>query len=188
MSDIIVLGISGSLREGSYNTAMLRAAGELAPDGMTVSTITLHDIPFYNADVERASGYPPAVQELRDRMDGADALAISTPEYNFSIPGVLKNAIDWASRGSDSPLSGKPAAIMGAGGRLGTVRAQMHLRDIALHNHMHLVNTPEVLVDRAFTKFDDEGRLTDERARDQVARLMAELARIVQRLRGDGRA
>lgn len=181
--EIAVLGISGSLRRSSYNTAVLRAAADLAPAGMAVSANTLHDVPFYNADYEKEHGYPEPVHELRSRMAAADALLIATPEYNFSIPGVLKNAIDWASRGSDSPLSGKPLAILGAGGRLGTVRAQMHLRDIALHNHMEIVNSIEVFIDRAFTKFDDEGNLTDERARDQIGRLLEGLAEVVRRSR-----
>ena len=179
---ISVLGISGSLRAASYNTKVLRSAGELAPDGMTIDVATLHGIPFYNADVEREHGYPEQVVALRERMTGADALLIATPEYNFSIPGVLKNAIDWAARGSDSPPNGKPLAILGAGGRFGTLRAQLHLRDVALHNHMEVVNIPQVLIDRPFEKFDDEGHLTDERAREQLTRLLAELAAVVRRL------
>ncbi len=179
---IAVLGISGSLRGASYNTKVLRAAGDLAPPGMTIDVATLHGIPFYNADVEREHGYPEPVVELRERMTAANALLIATPEYNFSIPGVLKNAIDWASRGSDSPLNGKPLAILGAGGRFGTLRAQLHLRDVALHNHMEVVNSPQVLIDRPFDKFDEDGHLTDERARDQISRLLAELAALVRRL------
>jgi chromate reductase len=178
-----VLGISGSLRAASYNTAVLRAAAGLAPHGMTIDVATLHDIPFYNADIEREHGYPEPVVQLRERMDAADGLLIATPEYNFSVPGVLKNAIDWASRGSDSPLNNKPLAILGAGGRVGTLRAQLHLRDIALHNHMATVDSLQVMIDRPFEKFDDDGNLTDDRARDQITRLLQALAEVIHRHR-----
>ena len=161
---IDVLGISGSLRRGSYNTAAPHAARELAPDGMTIEIADLAKLPMYNADVEADEGYPPIVADLRERIMGADALLIATPEYNFSIPGVLKNAIDWASRGGrNAPINHKPAAIVGAGGRLGTVRAQTHLRQILRHNDLRVVNRPEVLIDRAREKFED-GRLTHETA------------------------
>ncbi len=170
-----VLGISGSLREGSYNTAALRAAQELAPAGMTIDVVTLHGIPLFNADDERLHGYPPSVVDLRERLRAADAMLIATPEYNYSIPGVLKNALDWLSRGSDSPLDDKPAALLGAGGRFGTVRAQMHLRDTLLHNRVRIAAGPEVYIDRAREKFAD-GRLVDERARGQIRRLLVSLA------------
>ncbi len=177
---IRVLGISGSLRRGSYNTAALRAAAELAPPGMTIEIAPLDKLPFYDADVEREEGFPPAVEELRDSIRDADALLIATPEYNYSVPGVLKNAIDWASRGkADAPINRKPTAIMGAGGRLGTVRAQLHLREIARHNDLRVVGRPEVLIDRAWTKFDEAGNLTDERHRDQIRRLLEALADLV---------
>ena len=165
-----LLGISGSLRTGS-----LRAAQELAPDGMIVELATLHGIPLFNADEERAHGYPQAVVELRERLRASDAMLIATPEYNYSIPGVLKNALDWLSRGSDSPLDDKPAGLLGAGGRFGTVRAQAHLRDTLLHNRVRIVAGPEVYIDRAREKFVD-GRLIDERARDQIRRLLEALA------------
>lgn len=183
---INVLGISGSLRRGSYNTGLLRAAQEVAPDGMTVDVFTPDKLPLYNADVEREDGFPAAVQEMRTAIDDADALLIATPEYNFSIPGVLKNAIDWASRGGgEAPINGLPTAIMGAGGRSGTVRAQLHLRQILQHNDLRVVQKPEVLVDRAWDQFDDNGRLTNERFRDQIARLLAALGAEVRRHRGD---
>ncbi len=174
---IRVLAISGSLRRGSYNTALLRAAQELAPDGMTVELASLDKLPPYNADVEREEGFPPAVQDLRDGIADADALLIATPEYNYSIPGVLKNAIDWASRGGrDAPIDRMPAAILGGGGRSGTLRAQLHLRQILAHNNLRVVQKPEVLVDRVWEKIDGEGRLADDRFRDQIRRLLAALA------------
>ena len=171
-----VLGISGSLRRASFNTAALAAAAELAPEGMAVAVATLHGIPNFDADVE-AAGLPPEVSGLREAVAAADALLIATPEYNWSIPGVLKNALDWASRGGDgSPLRGKPAAILGAGGRSGTVRAQAHLREILRHNRIRVVGSPEVLIDAAETRFDATGRLTDERFRGQIRRLLEALA------------
>ena len=177
-----VLGISGSLRKGSYNTALLRAASELLPEGMTLEVFDLSSIPLYNDDV-RALGFPKPVQEFRDRIAAADALLISTPEYNFSIPGVLKNAIDWASRPPDPPLDGKPAAIMGAStGDFGTVRAQMHLRQVCVFCNMFPVNKPEVLVMRAREKFDASGRLIDETARGFVRDLLPALVDWTQRL------
>jgi len=177
-----VLGISGSLRKGSYNTALLRAASELLPEGMTLEVFDLSSIPLYNDDV-RALGFPKPVQEFRDRIAAADALLISTPEYNFSIPGVLKNAIDWASRPPDPPLDGKPAAIMGAStGDFGTVRAQMHLRQVCVFCNMFPVNKPEVLVMRAREKFDASGRLIDETARGFVRDLLTALVDWTQRL------
>lgn len=123
----------------------------------------LKQIPLYDEDV-RAEGEPESVVALKDAIRQADALVIATPEYNHSISGVLKNALDWASRPPDaSPLNGKPVAIVGASqGSFGTVRAQMHLRQVCAYNNMHPVNRPQVLVARAQRKFDDEGRLQDE--------------------------
>ncbi len=169
--------MSGSLRRNSYNTALLRAAQELAPDGMTIELASLDKLPPYNADVEREEGFPPAVEELRTAIADADALLIATPEYNYSIPGVLKNAIDWASRGGrDAPINHMPAAIMGGGGRSGTLRAQLHLRQILQHNSLRVVQKPEVLVDRVWERVDREGRVVDERYRDQIRRLLEALA------------
>ncbi len=184
MTSIDVLGVSGSLRQGSYNTAALRAAAEVAPPGMRIEIASLDKLPLYDADVEREEGLPPAVLEFHDAIRAADALLIATPEYNYSISGVLKNAIDWASRGgADAPINRKPAAILGAGGRSGTLRAQLHLRQILAHNDLRVVQKPEVLIDGAWSKFDEDGRLTDERHRDQIHRLLEALADVVQRYR-----
>lgn len=184
---IHVLGFSGSLRAGSYNTALLHTARELAPQGMEIETFDLSGIPLYNADVEK-QGMPPAVVAFRERLAAADALLIATPEYNFSVSGVLKNAIDWASRSPDSPLTDKPLAMMGAGGRFGTLRAQLHLRDIVMHNNMQPLNNPQVTIARAWEHFDDEGRLTDERSRKAVRDLLAGLYDWTLRLRTTGQA
>jgi len=172
MSGIHVLGISGSFRKNSYNTGLLRAASELLPEDMTLE---IFDVPLYNDDV-RALGYPEPVHEFRDRIAAADALLIATPEYIFSIPGVLKNAIDWASRPPNPPLDGKPLAIMGAStGNFGTVRAQMHLRQVCVSTNMFPLNKPEVLVMRAQEKFDADGRLVDETARGLIRDLLMAL-------------
>lgn len=176
-SDIHVLGIAGSLRERSYNKAAIRAAAELAPDGMTVEACDLRGIPLYDDDLRQAEGYPEAVQTLREKMRAADAVLIATPEYNYSMPGVLKNAIDWASRPPDQPFDGKPVAIMSAApGRLGGVRAQYHLRQSFVFLNALVMNKPEVMIANARDMFDDDLALTDAATRDMVAKLMAGLA------------
>ena len=172
MADEVVLaGIAGSLRRGSFNAALLREAQALAPADTRLDIVDLAELPMYNRDLED-DGVPTPVEQFRRALAAADGLVVATPEYNYSIPGVLKNAIDWASRPPDSPLDGKPMAIMGAGGRFGTVRAQMHLREIALHNSMRVMIDPEVFVPGAWSAFDDQGRLTDERLRERVRQLM----------------
>jgi chromate reductase len=178
-----VLGFAGSLRKASYNRAALRAATELAPPGMTIETFDLAPIPMYNDDV-RLQGYPPPVEQFRGRLTAADAVLIVTPEYNHSIPGVLKNAIDWASRPPDQPFEGKPIAVMGASaGTLGSVRAQMHLRQSFVYLNGLLLNQPEVLIGNAPTRFDAEGRLTDEASREFIRKLLDALAAWTKRLR-----
>ncbi len=180
-----VLGIAGSLRQGSYNQALLRAALELAPEGMEIRIFEgLDRIPPYNEDV-RARGEPESVVALKEAIRQADALLIATPEYNGSVPGVLKNALDWASRPPDaSPLDGKPVAIMGAStGNFGTLRAQMHLRQICQITNMRPLNRPEVLVARAAEKFDPQGHLTDETARYLLRLLLEALMDWTLRLR-----
>jgi chromate reductase len=170
-----VLGISGSLRRHSYNTSLLRLAGALLPKGVGFDIVDLSDIPLYNADVEREEGFPPPVARLRARIARADALVVATPEYNRSVPGVLKNAIDWLSRGPESPLDDKPTAILGAGGRSGTARAQQHLREILVHNRVAVLSRPEVLVARAWDQFTAEGDLADNELIDLVGSLMTAL-------------
>jgi len=180
------LGIAGSLREGSYNRALLRAACEETPDGLEIeifSNGTFKRIPLYNEDV-RATGDPEPVESLKAAIREADALVIATPEYNHSVPGVLKNALDWASRPPDeTPLHGKPVAIMGAStGSWGTVRAQMHLRQFFVDHDMPAVREPEVLVRDADEKFDEEGRLTHDVTRYFVRQLMEALVALVHRI------
>jgi chromate reductase len=179
-----VLAISGSLRAGSFNTAALRAAARLAPAGMTVTLYEgLRDIPPYDDDVRAGAGYPPAVAALRGAIKAADALLIATPEYNYSISGVLKNAIDWASRAPDQPFDGKPVAIMGAsGGLLGTARAQYDLRKIFVFLNGHVLNKPEVMIGQAGTRFDAAGNLTDEKTADLITQQLVALAAWARRL------
>ncbi len=181
MSTIHIAGLSGSLRQGSYNTALLRAAQSILPDNTKLDIVEYADVPLYNHDVEKHEGLPDAVVSMRAQLDRADAILFASPEYNWSIPGVMKNAIDWASRGSESPLDGKPAAIMGAGGRLGTAYAQAHLRQILTHNRMRVVISPTVMISHASDQFDEELNLINERHRDQIERLLAALVAEVER-------
>ena len=171
-----LLGIAGSLREGSYNRGLLRAARELAPEGVELVEHDLRGLPFYDGDVE-AAGDPDSVTELKDAIRRADAIVIATPEYNRGIPGVLKNAIDWASRPAlASPLAGKSVAIMGATtGFAGTARAQQQLRDALEFPGALVVQQPEVLVSEAYLRFDENGELVDEQTRDEISALLAEL-------------
>lgn len=177
-----VLGISGSLRHGSFNTRLLSAAQELAPAGVTIDVFSLASIPIYNDDV-RAAGYPAEVVAMREAIRAADALLIATPEYNYSVSGVLKNAIDWGSRPPDQPFAGKPLGIMGASGGLGgTMRAQYHLRQIAVFVNLLPLNKPEVMVRTAADKFDAGGRLIDQDTRTHVRGLIEALAEWARRL------
>ncbi|QYU66679.1 NAD(P)H-dependent oxidoreductase [Leptolyngbya sp. 15MV] len=184
MGVVKVLGISGSLRKGSFNTAALRAAQQLAPADVALTIYEgLRDIPPYDDDDRTGNGYPPAVERLRAAIKGADALLIATPEYNFSVPGVLKNAIDWASRPPEQPFDGKPIAILGAaGGPVGTGRAQYDLRKMFVFLNGHVLNKPEVMIGLAQTRFDAEGRLTDETARGLIAQQLAALRDWARRL------
>src|SRR5687767_11162358 len=186
MSDATrVLGVAGSLRAGSFNRSLLRAAGELAPAGMEIVTFDgLREIPPYDADVE-AREEPAPVAAWKDAIRNADALLFVTPEYNYGIPGVLKNAYDWASRpAGKSPLNRKPAGIMGvSGGNSGTARAQLALRQSFVFTETYGMLRPEVLVPRGAEKFDPEGRLTDERTREAVRKFLQAFALWIERFR-----
>lgn len=167
--------ISGSLRQGSRNRALIEAARGLAPKSMEIETVDLTGLPMFNEDVE-AEGWPPGVDRLRDRIAGFDGLLIACPEYNHSIPGGLKNAIDWLSRPKprDCPLWGKPVAIMGvSSGKVGTARAQVHLREVLIYLGLPVLPGREVLVGPASEAFDGD-RLTDERARRLIAQMLTE--------------
>ena len=177
-----IVGMSGSLRKGSYNSAALRAAQALVPEGTTIEIAEIGDVPLYNDDV-RAAGYPASVERLRRQIAEADAVLFVTPEYNYSVSGVMKNAIDWASRPPNQPFDGKPVAIMGAsGGLLGTARAQYHLRQMLIFLNALPINKPEVMIGQASQKFDEAGRLTDEPTREFIGKLLVSLAAWTRRL------
>lgn len=170
-----LLGISGSLRKASYNTSLLRAVVSLAPEGVEIVTADISEIPLYNEDV-RAKGFPPPAEKFREQIRAADGLLFVTPEYNYSMPGVLKNAIDWASRPPDQPFSGKPAGVIGASmGQMGTSRAQYHLRQSGVYLNLRFLNLPEIMVASAHDKFDEKGNLTDEKTRGYVTKFLAAL-------------
>ena len=177
-----IVGIAGSLRQGSFNRALLRAATELAPASLLITVHDLLAIPLYNADVE-ARGVPAAVDELRRAVRAADGVLIATPEYNHGVPGVLKNTVDWLSRPPEaSALRGKPAAIMGASpGMVGTARGQSQLRQAFEFTDTHAMNQPEILVARAHEKFDQNGALTDQATRAFLAKFLAAFATWVAR-------
>ncbi len=164
MSDVRVLGVAGSLRLGSLNGALLRAAVKLAPVGMTIETFDLNDVPLYNGDVETA-GDPPGVAAFKDAIRAADAVLFVTPEYNHGVPGVMKNAVDWASRPPrDAALNRKPVGIIGASpGQTGTARGQSQLRQAFEFTNSFCMPQPEILVFRALEKFDASGELSDEK-------------------------
>jgi chromate reductase len=174
-----LLGIAGSLREGSYNRGLLRAARELLPEGVELADFSLRELPPYDGDVE-AAGDPEPVAAFKDTIRAADGLIIATPEYNRGVPGVLKNAIDWASRPPfGSPLAGKPVGIMGASTGLGgTAKAQEQLRAALEFPGAHVLDEPHVLVPEAFLRFDEDGNVVDEGVRAQIADLLDTLVRV----------
>lgn len=169
-----VVAFAGSLRRRSFNRALIEAAREIAPPGLTIESVEIGGLPFYDADLE-AQGNPPAVTEFKTALASADGILIATPEYNDGVPGVLINALDWGSRlPGRSPLAGKPTMVMGASpSQVGTARAQLHLRQVLGHVQARVLPPPELLVARAHERFDAELRLTDEGTR----RLLADLLR-----------
>jgi chromate reductase, NAD(P)H dehydrogenase (quinone) len=170
-----ILGIAGSLRRASYNRAALRAAQQLVPEDAVVESFELDGIPGFNQDDE---AHPPAkVVESKTRVRVADAILLIPPEYNYSIPGVLKNALDWASRPyGDNAWNGKPVAVMGASvGMLGTARAQYHLRQVFVFLNMYPLNQPEVMIAHAAERFDAAGNLLDAHAQDLIRQLLRNL-------------
>jgi chromate reductase len=181
-TQIGVLGIAGSLRRASFNRGLLRAALALAPTGMQIDVFDIRSIPPYNEDVPQ-QGMPEVVSDLRARIHTTDALLIATPEYNYSVPGVLKNALDWASRPPDHPFADKPIALMGASaGLFGTTRAQHHLRQSFVYLDARVLTRPEVMIPLAREKFDAQGELVDPMSRKFVAELLIALAAWTRRL------
>ena len=181
---IKILGIPGSLRKASYNRAALRAAQQLAPETAKIELFELDGIPIFNQDDE--GNVPAKVTQFKASIRAADAILFATPEYNYSIPGMLKNAIDWASRPyGDSAWEGKPVAVMGAsGGPMGTARAQYQLRQAFVFLNMFPVNRPEVMIGGAQQSFDEQGNLTNETSRKLIRQLIENLVAWTLRLRG----
>ena len=182
--DIHIFAMAGSLRRGSYNASALKACVELGPEGMSFDIYDgLRDLPHYDDDLYVA-GAPASVADLRVRITRADAIIIACPEYNHSVPGVLKNAIDWASRPPEVPLKRKPTAFMGASrGMMGTIRAQYHLRDMFIYFDAPVVNALEVFIGAAHTKFAADGALTDEPTKAILRAMLEALRQVVLRHR-----
>lgn len=179
---ISILGFAGSLRKGSYNRALLRAALELLPEDAELEIFDLEGIPPYNQDLD--TDLPPRVQEFKEKIRAADAILVATPEYNYSMPGVLKNAIDWASRPpGDNSFEGKPAAIISASiGMLAGARAQYHLRQTFVFLDVHPINRPEVMVPFAADKIEGNGKVTDEKTRQKIRESLVSLVAWTRRL------
>lgn len=178
MDDTIrIAGICGSLREKSYNLRALEYAKSVAPDGVELDVIRINDVEPYNGDVEK-EGWPPGVKALRDRVEPADAVLLASPEYNYGVPGMLKNATDWLSRPTGKgPITGKPLAIMGASTSYsGTARAQADWRNVAFYNSMPLFADVEVLIFKADDKFGGDGPLTNEKSQKLIRELMEKFA------------
>jgi chromate reductase len=180
-----LLAIIGSLRRDSYNRMVFRAVLESLPEGVSISEAPIRGLPLYDDDLRLEQGYPAAARRLREQIAAADAVLFITPEYNYSVPGVLKNAIDWASRPPDQPFKGKPVAIMGAStGMVGTARMQYHLRQSMVFVEALPLARPEVLIPFAADKFDDEGRLVDERTREALRAQLQALVAWTRRVGG----
>ena len=182
-NNVRILGFAGSLRKQSYNRALLSAANEMVPDGVTLEIFDLEGIPPFNQDLELQP--PDKVKEFKAKIRAADAILIVTPEYNYSIPGVLKNAIDWASRPyGNNAFDGKPVAVMGASvGMLGTARAQYDLRRSFVFLNMFPLNQPEVMVPSVQDKVDGNGRVTDEKTRKKIKELLESLVAWTERIK-----
>lgn len=181
---IAILGFAGSLRKESYNKALLHAAVELMPADAILEIFDIDGIPLFNQDLE--GEMPVKVKEFKEKIRLADALLVATPEYNYSFPGVLKNAIDWASRPpGDNSFEGKPVAIMSAStGMLGGARAQYQLRQVFVSLNMYPVNRPEVMVPLVGEKFDDKGRLIDGKTRMRIRELLESLVAWTRKIKG----
>jgi len=180
-----VLVICGSLRKNSYNAALARALPELTPEGMKLTSAPAYDgLPMYNSDIQEASGFPPAAEDLASAIRAADGVIIVSPEYNWTIPGALKNAIDWVSRMKDQPFKEKPVAIQSCSqGPLGGSRMQYHMRMALTYLNAFTFGTPEVIVSVAQNKFDKDLRLADETTRNVVKQQLAGFAKFIARVK-----
>lgn len=178
-----ILGISGSLRKESLNTYALKASQKIAPENIVIEIADISEIPMYNADVNE-QGFPESVEKLVNQILSADAVLIASPEYNYSVPGVLKNAIDWVSRSPKKPFDFKPVAIMGASpGMIGTARMQYHLRQIFVFLNAYVLNKPEIMINQANSKFDKEGNMTDENTLKHMKDQLISLVDFADRLK-----
>lgn len=186
MNKLEVLAFAGSLRKGSYNKALLRASKELAPESLHIQIFDLEGIPLFNADVE-SEGDPQRVSEFKEAIRKADGLLIATPEYNHGVPGVTKNAIDWASRpAKKAPLNEKPVGILGASpGMTGSARGQSQLRQAFEFTNSYCMPQPEILVYHAHKKFDDDGKLTDEATRKFLSKYLESFYDWVNKFAGE---
>ena len=182
MSELNILAICGSLRAKSHNLTLLKYAQAHAPAGVKITIADLSAVPFYNADLAEK---PAAVQQLLEQCEAADGFLFGCPEYNYSIAPALKNALDWASREPDNRLiAGKTAAIMGAGGGMGTSRAQYHLRQVGVFLDLHFVNKPEVFANAFAGTFDAQGMLTDEKVQKLIVQQLEALVSLMQNIKG----
>jgi chromate reductase len=183
METVKILGFVGSLRKGSYNKALMRTAVKLAPEDVAIEVFDLEGIPPFNQDLEKQS--PQIVKEFKAKIRKADAILIASPEYNYSVPGVLKNAIDWASRPyGDNAFEGKPVALMSASiGSLGGARAQYHLRQSFVFLNMHPLNHPEVMMPFAEDNVDAEGNVTNEQTKQLIRELLKALVQWTRKLK-----
>lgn len=182
MSTLKLLGISGSLRRASCNTGLLRAAASVLPEGVSLDIADLSEIPFFNQDVPEKSA---AVSKVLAQMAEADAFVFACPEYNYSLAPALKNIIDWASREPNNALlAGKAAAIVGAGGGMGTSRSQYHLRQVCVYVDVHVLNKPEFFSNAFAGGFDADGNLIDDNLKQQLATQMQALTALATKLKG----
>src|SRR5512146_1275281 len=181
MPGVALLGICGSMRKASTNRALLRALSEVLPDGASLSIHESIDLPIFNSDLAD----PPGVLALKGAIAAADGLVFAVPEYNYSIPGGLKNALDWVSRPpATSPMRGKPIGLVGAAtGMSGTIRAQGHMRQMLVYSDSPCLLQPEVLIPRAHERFDAHGHLTDESTRQLLAKFGTAMVAFVERCR-----
>lgn len=180
---IHLIGFSGSLRKESYNTKLLKAVQKLLPEGLTLEVVSIAAIPLFNEDHEppAAPDYPEPVRQFREAIRNADGVVIVSPEYNYSIPGTVKNAIDWASRGNDAPIIGKPVSLMGATpGLWGTARMHMAFQPVFHTLDVKAVHKPEVYLAKAKDKFDSQGNLVDEIAKKMIVGNLNELKKIIE--------
>jgi len=179
---IRIVAFSGSLRKASYNTAAIHTAMEISAEQCEIELLDISDLPLYNEELD-GDNAPEQVLQLAQKVLAADAILFSTPEYNYSISGVLKNAIDWLSKQSPQPFAGKPAAIMSASmSFLGGARAQYHLRQIMIYLDVHFINKPEVMIASAHEKFDSKGHLTDDMTRDVIGQMITALTQLSDQL------